>query len=324
VATVIGACISMPLVARAPVQPPEATQLVESSEDQFRLTLPLLATMLGVAVMVTVGLGAMMTLADAAPVPPGPVHVSVYAVPMVMVAWSCVPLVARDPDHAPEAVQAVASVVDQVSVAAAPLATRSGSGVRVTTGGAAACAIATLADAAAVPPPTPLQLSVKLVAVVRPVMVSVPFGPRPPLQPPEAVQAEAAAEAEVLLDDQDSVVLPPLMTVEGVAVSMTVGANMTATLAVAAAVPPGPVHVSVNADAAVSAVITSLPIVGRAPDQLPEATQLAAVVVDHINVVDPPLAIVVGAAVMVTVGGGATAMFAVAAAMPPVPLQVSV
>jgi hypothetical protein len=320
VATVIGACISMPLVARAPVQPPEATQLVESVEDQFRVTLPLLATMLGVAVMVTVGLSAMTALADAAPVPPGPVHVSVYAVAMVMVAWSCVPLVARDPDHPPEAVQAVASVVDQVRVVAAPLATLRGLAVRVTTGGAAACAIATLADAAAVLPPTPLQLSVKLVPVVRPVTVSVPFGPRAPLQPPEAVQAEA----EVLVDDQDSVVLPPLMTVVGFADSMTVGASPTVTLAVPAAVPPGLVHVSVNADAAVSAVITSLPIVGRAPDQLPEATQLAALVVDHINVVDPPLAIVVGEAVMVTVGVGATAMFAVAAAMPPAPLQVSV
>jgi hypothetical protein len=181
-----------------------------------------------------------------------------------------------------------------------------------------------LADAAAVLPPTPLQLSVKLVAVVRPVMVSVPFGPRAPLQPPEAMQAGAAAEAEVLLDDQDSVVLPPLMTVVGLAVSMTVGASTTATLAVAAAVPPGPAHVSVNAEDEVSPVMTSLPKVGRAPDQLPEAVQLATLVVDHINVVDAPLATVAGEAVMVTVGVGATAMFAVAAAMPPAPLQVSV
>jgi hypothetical protein len=77
---VIAACICMPLVARAPVQPPEAVQLAELVEDQFSVTLPPLATMLGVAVSITVGRGVMATLAVAAPVPPGPVQVRVYAV----------------------------------------------------------------------------------------------------------------------------------------------------------------------------------------------------------------------------------------------------
>jgi hypothetical protein len=176
----------------------------------------------------------------------------------------------------------------------------------------------TLAVAAPLPPP-PLQLNVKLVAVVRFMMVSVPLGARAPLQPPEALQLSA------LLDDQVSVVLPPLVTVSGAALSMTRGAGgVTVTLAVAAPLPPGPVHVRVNADADVSAAVTSLPMVGRAPLQLPDAVQLVASVVDHLNVVVVPLITEVGSAVMVTVGAGATATLAVAAAMPPAPVQVRV
>jgi hypothetical protein len=287
------------------------------TEDQFSLALPLLATTFGVAVMVTVA--AIATFAVAAPVPPGPVHVRVYAVAMVMAACTCVPLVAREPAHPPDAVQAVASVEDQVSVVAPPLATLAGLAVRLTTGGDAACMIVTFAVAAAVPP-TPLQLSVKLVAIVRAVMFSVPLGPRAPLQPPDATHPVVA-----LVDDQVNVVLSPLVTMLGFAVSVTVvvGAGATATLAVAAAVPPGPVHVSVNADDIVTDVIISLPRVGRAPDQLPEAVQPVASVVAHIKVVVPPLATLAGVAVIVTVGVGAIATLAVAAAMPPAPLHVS-
>jgi hypothetical protein len=61
-----------------------------------------------------------------------------------------------------------------------------------------------------------------------------------PLQPPEAVQDVA------FLDDQDSIELPPLAMVLGLALTLTVGAGeLTVTVADCAALPPAPVQVSV-------------------------------------------------------------------------------
>jgi hypothetical protein len=48
-----------------------------------------------------------------------------------------------------------------------------------------------------------------------------------------------------LVDDHDSVALPPLAIVNGLAVNVTVGAGITVTDAVALALPPTPVQVSV-------------------------------------------------------------------------------
>jgi hypothetical protein len=147
----------------------------------------------------------------------------------------------------------------------------------------------------------------------------VPLVSRVPLQPPDAEQLVASVV------DQVSVVALPLATMLGLAAIVTVGLGIPMfTLAVAAPLPPTPVHVSVNALAVMRPVIVSLPMVGRAPDQLPEAVQLVASVVDHINVVVPPLRTVVGVALIVTVGLAATATLAVAAPMPPAPVQVSV
>lgn len=53
-------------------------------------------------------------------------------------------------------------------------------------------------------------------------------------------------------------------------------------------------------------VVTSLPLVGRAPDQLPEAVQLDALLVDQLRVTVPLLATAAVLAEMVTdIGGGA-------------------
>jgi hypothetical protein len=74
-----------------------------------------------------------------------------------------------------------------------------------------------------------------------------------PLQPPLAVQAVASVELQV------RVVPAPLVTVVGLAVNVTVGTGATGVDAMVtdvptgALVPPGPVHVSVNAVSAVSA-----------------------------------------------------------------------
>jgi len=61
------------------------------------------------------------TVADAEVFPPGPTQVSVKMLVRVSAPVDCVPLVALAPCHAPEAVQLVAPVDDQVSVELAPL-----------------------------------------------------------------------------------------------------------------------------------------------------------------------------------------------------------
>ncbi len=70
----------------------------------------------------------------------------------------CVPLAALVPDQAPEAVQDVASVEDQVSVELAPLATEAGLAVKVTVGAGVAVTV-TVADFAVLPP-VPVQVRV--------------------------------------------------------------------------------------------------------------------------------------------------------------------
>jgi hypothetical protein len=67
-----------PLVACAPLQAPEAVQEVAFVDDQARVELPPLVTVLGLAVKLTVGAGAVTeTVADCAALPPAPLQVSV-------------------------------------------------------------------------------------------------------------------------------------------------------------------------------------------------------------------------------------------------------
>jgi hypothetical protein len=68
-----------------------------------------------------------------------------------------VPVTALPPDQAPEAVQVVALVADQVNVALLPLVIALGPTLRLTVG--AAALIDTVADWAAVPP-APVQVRV--------------------------------------------------------------------------------------------------------------------------------------------------------------------
>jgi hypothetical protein len=63
--------------------------------------------------------------------------------------------------------------------------------------------------------------------------------------------------------------------------------------------------------------VSSLPLVPRMPDQLPEAVQLPALVVDQLSVLVAPLATVAGLAVRVTVGMGCE----VSLPRPALPLQ---
>ncbi len=142
------------------------------------------------------------------------------------------------PLHPPEAVQAVALVEDQVSVAALPLATLDGLALNDTVGAGAAETV-TVADCDA-EPPAPVHVRVNFVVAVRAAVDFVPVVASEPLQPPDAVQPVA------LVDDQVSADVAPLLTVAGLAVRVTAGAGVvTDTAADCAVLPPLPLQVSV-------------------------------------------------------------------------------
>ena len=102
-----------------PLQPPEATQsLVLCADHDSVLALPM--TMgFGMAESATFGSAGEGTLIVTltAFVPPSPVHVRVNTVVVSSAPVVSVPLVARVPVQPPEAVQAVARLVDHVRVA---------------------------------------------------------------------------------------------------------------------------------------------------------------------------------------------------------------
>jgi hypothetical protein len=145
-----------PAVASVPVQPPDAVQAVALVEDQVRVELPPLATLVGLALIVALGVGAETeTVTDWPAEPPGPVQVSVYLVVAVSGEVVCEPLVASVPVQPPDAVQAVALVEDQVSEAVAPLFTVLGLAEKVTAG--AGVVTETVAVCSALPP-LPVQV----------------------------------------------------------------------------------------------------------------------------------------------------------------------
>jgi hypothetical protein len=173
-------------------------------------------------------------------------------------------------------------------------------------------------------PPVPVQLSVKVVALVRAAVLSLPAVAFDPDQPPEAVHAVAFVEVQV------SVLLPPLATEVGDADSETVGAGVaavTVTDAVRCVVPPAPLQLSVYEALALNAPVLCEPEVDFVPLQLPDAVQDVAFDVDHDKVLLPPLVTDVGDAENETVGAGVAAVTVTDAlrwVVPPAPLQLSV
>lgn len=156
---------------------------------------------------------------------------------MVSAPEDCEPLSALLPDQAPEAVQAVAFLVVQVSVDAAPELTELGAALSVTSG--ANPETVTVAVWVA-EPPGPVQLSSNSVVLGSAPVDQVPLVATVPLQPPEAAHCVAFCELQVKED------IPPLLTVVGEADRVTVGAGeVTMTSADCEADPPGPVQVSV-------------------------------------------------------------------------------
>ena len=96
-----------------------------------------------------------------------------------------------------------------------------------------------------------------------------------PAQPPDAAHDVALLELHVSVDD------PPDATVVGDAEMLTVGAGTTVTVVFVAALPPAPVQLSVYCVVAASAGVVTMPLVGCAPAQPPEALHDVASVVLH-------------------------------------------
>jgi hypothetical protein len=135
-------------------------------------------------------------------------------------------------------VQEVALVELQLRIEALPLLTLVGLALNDTVGaGGAETVIVADCDAE---PPLPVQVRINFVVAVSAGVVCEPMVAWEPLQPPEAVHAVA------LLDDQLNDEVAPLLTVLGVAVTVTVGVDaVTETVADCTALPPLPLQVSV-------------------------------------------------------------------------------
>jgi hypothetical protein len=285
-------------------------------ELHVSVDVPPLATDIGFAASVTVGVPGTVTVAVATPlVPPAPVQVNEYEFVAVSAAVPCVPFVALVPLQPPEAAQEVAFVELHVSVDMPPLATEVGFAANVTVG---AGATLTVAVAVLLEPPGPLQVNEYEVAAASGPVLWLPLAALLPFQPPEAVHEVALVEFHV------SVEAPPPATEAGFAVNVTVGTGVTVTFTVATVlVPPAPVQVNEYEPGIVRDPVLCVPLVGLVPPQLPEAVHEVALVELHVSVEAPPLATEVGFADSVTVGAGTTVTVAVAMLLvPPAPTQV--
>ena len=69
--------LALPLVGSLPDQPPEAVQRLVFVEDQLSIDEPPVLTVAGLALRLTVGGAATLTVTDWLALPPGPLQVSV-------------------------------------------------------------------------------------------------------------------------------------------------------------------------------------------------------------------------------------------------------
>ena len=208
---------SVPLVARSPLQPPDAEQLEASVEFQdSEVGLPATTTD-GLAASARVGAGLEPTLTVAVwlAVPPAPVQVSVKPVVVDTGSVDWLPLEAFSPLQPPVAVQLVAFDEVQVRVAVWPLVTVVGDAVSETIGALGSTTLTVTVRPLL--PPAPVQVRVKLVVAFRDGIDSLPVTALLPLHPSAAVQAVAFDALHV------SVTVPPGGVVVGLAPRVTTG-----------------------------------------------------------------------------------------------------
>jgi hypothetical protein len=240
----------------------------------------------------------MLTLTEAAKLPPPPVQVSVNVVAALSALVIALPLGGSLPLQPPEAVHAVALVELQLSVVAAPLTTEAGLAVSAIVGGEGATTVTVTVDVAGAVPAPPAHVSVKLVVAFSGPVLALPLVGSAPLQPPEAVHAVAFAELHI------SVAALPVCTVVGFAFSVAVGVTAIVTAAVAGELPVAPVQLSVKVVAALSAGVVKVPLVGSVPLQPPDAVHAVAFVELQLRVAVPPVSTLIVSAFSATLGDG--------------------
>lgn len=152
---VSAAVVTVPCVARAPDQPPDAVQVVALVADHSSCAVVPTAMAAGVATSVTTGNGCVtLTVTCAVTLPPAPLQASVNVVACERLPLASVPVAPREPVHPPVAVQAVALVADQVSVTGLPAITGLEFALSDTVGAGAAGGPG---EGAEPPPPPPPQ-----------------------------------------------------------------------------------------------------------------------------------------------------------------------
>lgn len=127
-----------PLVGTLPLQPPDAVQVLASTEVQLSIVVMPAFNVEACAARLTEGAGAVtITSVDCDDAPPGPLQVSMNVVFAVSASIVADPLTGFDPLHPPLARQAFAPETFQERVVPVPLVTLLGLGCSLMTGPAA-------------------------------------------------------------------------------------------------------------------------------------------------------------------------------------------
>jgi hypothetical protein len=291
------AVVCDPLVALVPDQPPPPVQVVARVADHVSVVVFPETMFAGSALRVTTGgsvCGETVTVSDCCETPPGPAQDNANAVVAVSGMVMADPTTGFGPLQPPPAVQLVALNVLHDKVVESPDKTDAGAAVNVRTGGGMTPTEVTRWTN----PPGPLQSRTKLLDVSIGPICSDPEAALAPDHPPLAVQLFAFAVI------QDSVTMPPELTVDCEAVRVSEGGGMTLTETSRFAKPPTPTQLSVNVEVDVNGPTCSVALTALAPAQLPEAVQLDALVTTHESIVEPPIAMLAGEAENVIEGGG--------------------
>jgi hypothetical protein len=214
-----GLC-SEPEAGLFPAHAPEAVHPLALVEVQLSVERAPAATVVGLALSVSVGAATIDTVACRCVVPPAPVHesVKVDAAEKGPTLW--LPEVCFDPAQPlrpPLPVQLVALLVVQLSVELPPTGTEAGAAEKFTVGAGVPPVTVTVTARFAVPPPVFVQVSVNVLVAANGPTISLPEVPLLPLHAPEAVHAFA------FVVDHVSCEVPCGPTEVGFAARLTVG-----------------------------------------------------------------------------------------------------
>ena len=212
----------LPPVGLLPLQPPEAVQLEALLEVQLSVDAEPLTTLVGLADKETDGRGATRTVTVRLASPPGPTQASMKSVVADSGPVDCVPLVGLSPLQPPDAVQVDAFSAVHASADDSPPLKVVGYALSVTRGVAGADDVTTTFTVLLADPPSPVQLSVKLVVSFSGPVEALPEVLLWPVHPPEAAHWFAFIEFHVSVESS------PATTSSGSAVIVIVGGGLAA------------------------------------------------------------------------------------------------